>query len=211
MANRKLKMYQFSKEQLYQAYIVHDMSLNELCAALDCSSSQLRWYLDKLGIKKNKRISKDTKTINDIKKLYLNGKSAAEIAFIYGCSESAVQNNLRKNGVPPKKKIVSNDERKKAYSDEKFMSEVMEFYKENEYLFKTYSKLAVKSGGSYDECFEYIYNNFFTYCVTYERLNNFKKYSLRNYLNLTMRHYLYRVFRRLGKEKEMQEEKKIEI
>lgn len=208
MAKRKLEMYKYTKEQLYQAYIVNSMTLDELSLALKCSKSRLSHYLDELGIKKNKRIADN---VEEISKLYLSGKSAKEIAQLYSCDESTVSLNLRKNGIPPKKKKVSNEERKKAYQNTEFMNKVIKYYAENEYLFKIYSNLSVKYGGVYGDCYEYMYNEFFTYCVTEERLNNFKKYSLRNYLSIVMRHYLYRVFDKSKKEKQVKEEKKDDI
>lgn len=191
--NRYLNLYNYSREDLYVAYIEYDMSLDELSKAIGCSNSRLRWYLNELGIKKNNRCCQDTEVMNQIIDRYVNKKmSCEEIGKIYGCHWSTVQNNLRKHKIAPRRNMISNEERKKAYKNEDFMKEVNDFFIENKWLFEIYGKMAVKYGYNYDDFLEYSTNEFYTYCVTKERLENFKKYSIRNFLKLNLKHFIYR-------------------
>ena len=191
MANRKLKIYSYTEEQLYKAYVVNDMSLQELAIALECSESRLRWYLNELGIKKYSAGCK--KHIDEMIDLYVNQNIPIKnIAEIYGVNPSTIRKNFKTLGIKSKKNIVSTEDRMKAYADEKFMKEVNDFFKKNLYLFDIYSNLAAKRGYNFSDFKEYAINEFYTYCVTRKRLENFKKYSLRNFMNLKLKHFIYK-------------------
>lgn len=110
MTKRKLKMYKYTKEQLYTAYIVYDMTLDELANALECSKSSLKYRLKELGIKKLNTCCRDKDVQNKIIDLYVNQNvPVKEIASMYDVDQTTIYFWLIKMGVKKPREYISKE------------------------------------------------------------------------------------------------------
>jgi len=102
MTNSNDAPYQ-NKEVLREKYVHSDKAIDDICDELRCSRTTLYYWVDKHGLKEEKQALEDPKPWRDpniLRELYIEeDMSVFEVGDELGCSGSAVQRNLKKNGI----------------------------------------------------------------------------------------------------------------
>lgn len=103
-----------TKEQLEELFVKQNLPINQIAKQLNCSRSAITRNLQRYGFKQGNSYKKPVEKIDplkdykeQIKSLYLSGKTCAEIGKLLNKSEKTISQHLRKMGVPirPQKKM----------------------------------------------------------------------------------------------------------